>query len=49
VGADGFGVGAAFAPGRRERRDGMDKERSRVACGTLDVEREMTNMFFLNE
>jgi hypothetical protein len=30
-------VGAAFAPGRRER---IDKERTRVACGTLDAERK---------
>lgn len=39
---DGSGVGAAFAPGRSERRDGMDKERMRVACRTLNAEREKT-------
>jgi hypothetical protein len=39
---DEFGAGAAFAPGRSGRRDEMDKERNRVACGTLDAEREKT-------
>lgn len=34
-------MGAAFAPGRSGRRE-MVKERSRVACETLDVERENT-------
>ena len=36
---DGSSVGAPCAPGRRDR---MDKERTRVACGTLDTEIEKT-------
>jgi hypothetical protein len=37
-------VGAAFAPGRSGRRDEADRRRKRVACGTLDTERDKTEM-----
>jgi len=38
------GAGAACTPGRSERSVGIDKERTRVACGALTAQREKTGI-----